>query len=274
MLSGSSIANAVTVARRLVALRAEQPTADERAREAQAVREGWIAGLRLMQLIGANSRYFTDTSQKPPIDVAAGSRHTLLNLRWRQPLGEKLTWSVAFRSYEEQRGNGTPYQRNGTRERALAVEFAGQPADAFAWKATAYAQDQGFSSTFSGVNATRTAETPASELDELIATLGEFNMAQRTHAEKYRIASHGRIDAGAHVGEQNPANLQFANGGRVHDDIAIGRAGSRRSAALEAGCQRQFFWQHDVGRAGVQQEHRPSFIDEAAGDIVALRVSA
>ncbi len=101
--------------------------------------------------------------RRGPIDVAAWSRHTLLNLRWRQSLGDKLAWSAAFRNYEEQRGNGTPYQRNGTRERALAVEFAGQPTDGFAWKATGYAQDQGFSSTFSGVNATRTAETPASD---------------------------------------------------------------------------------------------------------------
>ncbi len=40
--------------------------------ETPAVREGWLAGLRLIQLMGANARYFTDTSQKPPIDVAAG----------------------------------------------------------------------------------------------------------------------------------------------------------------------------------------------------------
>ena len=59
--------------RRLVALRREQPAADPRAIEAQAVREGWMAGLRLLQRIGANSRYFTDTSQKPPIDVASGN---------------------------------------------------------------------------------------------------------------------------------------------------------------------------------------------------------
>ena len=101
--------------------------------------------------------------RRGPIDVAAWSRHTLLNLRWRQSLGEKLSWNAAFRSYQEQRGNGTPYQHNGSRERSLAVNFAGQPADAFAWKATAYAQDQGFSSTFSSVNAARTAETPASD---------------------------------------------------------------------------------------------------------------
>src|SRR5271165_1411611 len=37
-----------------------------------AVREGWLDGLRLLQLVGANARYFTDSSQKPPIDVAAG----------------------------------------------------------------------------------------------------------------------------------------------------------------------------------------------------------
>ena len=41
--------------------------------ENEAVRRGWEIGLRLIQRIGANARYFTDTSQKPPIDVAAGN---------------------------------------------------------------------------------------------------------------------------------------------------------------------------------------------------------
>lgn len=59
--------------RRLLALRAENPAGDAKTIEAQAVREGWLDGLRLMQLVGANARYFTDTSQKPPIDVAAGN---------------------------------------------------------------------------------------------------------------------------------------------------------------------------------------------------------
>lgn len=46
---------------------------DEKAVEAQAVREGWIAGLQSIQLISANGRYFTDSSQKVPIDVADGN---------------------------------------------------------------------------------------------------------------------------------------------------------------------------------------------------------
>lgn len=60
---------------RLAALRKAEPARaarDPTAVEAQAVHEGWIAGLRLIQLLGANARYFTDSSQKPPIDVAQG----------------------------------------------------------------------------------------------------------------------------------------------------------------------------------------------------------
>lgn len=41
-------------------------------RTAAAIREGWIAGLQLIQRLGANARYFTDASQKPPLDVANG----------------------------------------------------------------------------------------------------------------------------------------------------------------------------------------------------------
>jgi iron(III) transport system substrate-binding protein len=40
--------------------------------EETAVQEGWVAGLQVLQLIGANARYFTDSSQKPPIDVSQG----------------------------------------------------------------------------------------------------------------------------------------------------------------------------------------------------------
>ncbi len=54
-------------------LRAASPGVDAKEIETRAVSEGWLEGMRLLQLIGANARYFTDTSQKPPIDVAAGN---------------------------------------------------------------------------------------------------------------------------------------------------------------------------------------------------------
>ncbi|MFO1446622.1 MAG: ABC transporter substrate-binding protein [Opitutaceae bacterium] len=59
--------------RRLLALRSANPTGAAPELEKQAVEQGWIDGLRLLQLTGANARYFTDTSQKPPIDVATGN---------------------------------------------------------------------------------------------------------------------------------------------------------------------------------------------------------
>jgi iron(III) transport system substrate-binding protein len=37
-----------------------------------AVREGWISGLQLIQRIAANARYFTDSANKPSIDVSQG----------------------------------------------------------------------------------------------------------------------------------------------------------------------------------------------------------
>ena len=48
------------------------PGASPQATQA-AVRAGWTNAMRLLQLVGANARYFTDTSQKPPIDVADGN---------------------------------------------------------------------------------------------------------------------------------------------------------------------------------------------------------
>lgn len=41
--------------------------------ERRAIREGWTAGLRLIQRLGGNARYWTDSSQKPPIDVGSGN---------------------------------------------------------------------------------------------------------------------------------------------------------------------------------------------------------
>ena len=58
---------------RLEELTRDAPAEAAAARETRAVREGWLAGLALLQRIGANSRYFTDSSQKPPIDVASGN---------------------------------------------------------------------------------------------------------------------------------------------------------------------------------------------------------
>ena len=130
--------------------------------------------LGTLQLLGRD--FSTDgfslvaPERRGPIDVAAWSRHRWLTARWRQPVGQKMELLATARSFEEFRGNGTPYTRNGSREKFASLALAGQPAENFGWEGVAYAQDQSFASTFSSVNATRTAETPASDQFAVPAT--------------------------------------------------------------------------------------------------------
>lgn len=117
----------------------------------------------LGRAFGTDGFHLVAPERRGPIDRPAGSEHHGLTLRWKHELSATLHLVATARAFEEQRHNGTPYQRNGSREKFASVDLAGQPAERFAWHATAYAQTQGFASTFSGVNATRTSETPASD---------------------------------------------------------------------------------------------------------------
>ena len=97
------------------------------------------------------------------LDQPAASEHRWFAGRWRQEISPGIQLTLTARTYDEDRNNGTPYQRNASREDFASVALAGANGTAFAWDAVAYAQDQRFASTFSSVNASRTAETPASD---------------------------------------------------------------------------------------------------------------
>ncbi len=105
-----------------------------------------------------------------PVDIAAASEHRYLTARWQQLVAPNTQLTITGRTYREQRGNGTAYQRNSSTENFAAVTLVTQASRTFSWTATAYAQDQSFASTFSAVNATRTAETPASDQFAVPAT--------------------------------------------------------------------------------------------------------
>ncbi len=105
-----------------------------------------------------------------PVDIAAWSRHSWLSARWIQPVGDGAELTFTGRTFTEHRGNGTPYQRNSSRENFGSVALHAQPSKMFAWTATVYGQDQSFASTFSAVNTARTAETPASNQFAVPAT--------------------------------------------------------------------------------------------------------
>ncbi len=92
----------------------------------------------------------------------------------RNTLTASIDLTLTARLYAEERGNGTPLQRNATDERFISATLANSPAKAdaspVAWTAVTYLQDQSFASFFSAVNAARTAETPASNQYDVPAT--------------------------------------------------------------------------------------------------------
>jgi len=166
-----------------------------------------------LQLLGrdfsTNGFALVAPERRGPIDVAAWSRHRWLTARWRQKLGASTSLTATARSYEEFRGNGTPFTRNGTREKFASLALAGAPVDGFSWSATAYAQDQSFASTFSSVNAARTAETPASDQFRVPAVaLGAAWTGEWRHAAGRTTAG---VDARGVHGETRE-NFSFVNG--------------------------------------------------------------
>lgn len=98
--------------------------------------------------------------QRGPVDIHADSRSFLAETGIATTLesGTEVTLRGAW--FEENRGNGTPYTGNRTEALDLSLGLRG-PAGDVRWEALLYYQDREFASTFSSVNADRTAETPA-----------------------------------------------------------------------------------------------------------------
>ena len=102
-------------------------------------------------------------NQRGAIDQRLDSDQRLGQLAWSQPLSATVTATVTTRLFAEDRGNGTPLQRNTSREGFLSLILDGQPDAARHWSFTAYGQDQRFQSFFSAVDSRRATETPAND---------------------------------------------------------------------------------------------------------------
>jgi outer membrane receptor protein involved in Fe transport len=101
-------------------------------------------------------------NQRGPIDQKASADSTLFDLRGSWELNRDTTVTARARWFEDDRGNGTPYTRNHTDASDFSAALTRKlPAESAELQVTAYGQRRTFSSTFSSVNAARTAETPA-----------------------------------------------------------------------------------------------------------------
>ena len=107
--------------------------------------------------------------ERGPIDQDAAVRHQWAQAKWQHRF-DGATVGINARYFTEDRSNGTPLQHNHSREAFISASADGQIINGPAWSAVAYAQKNGFSSFFTSVNATRTAETPANNQFAVPAT--------------------------------------------------------------------------------------------------------
>jgi outer membrane receptor protein involved in Fe transport len=155
-----------------------------------------------------------------PVDLAAWSRHHWASARWSETVGDHATLTVTGRTFRESRGNGTAYQHNTSAQDSGAITLEVKPGQTFSWTALAYGQDQSFSSTFSSVNATRTAETPASDQFAVPAVaLGAAWTGAWTHAGDARTSA--GLDLRRVRGETRE-NFTFSAGDFTRQRIAGG----------------------------------------------------
>lgn len=129
------------------------------------------AALRLdARAFDTDGTYSLAAASRGTVDRPLDSMHRLVQAGWRQPLARGLTGTLTARWFEEERGNGTPLQRNRTREAFASFALEGEPRPDFAWQALAYGQGGSLASYFTGVNAARSAETPANDQFDVPST--------------------------------------------------------------------------------------------------------
>jgi outer membrane receptor protein involved in Fe transport len=123
------------------------------------------------------------------IDRPADLDYQRVQTTFRRSLTDTLDLTVTGRLYTEDRGNGTPLQRNSSDETFLSAALASSPvatsASEWSWSAVLYAQDQSFASFFSSVDVARTAETPANNQYDVPATAfgGAFTTTWTTDSD-------------------------------------------------------------------------------------------
>ncbi len=118
-----------------------------------------------LNLRGFHSDGFARTAPawRGPIDRPTDLDHATAQLAWTHLATTGTRTTVTARAFTEERGNGTPLQRNRTREALLSIhstgtrDLLGRPAT---WTASAYGQTQEFSNLFTSVTAARDAESP------------------------------------------------------------------------------------------------------------------
>ena len=141
-------------------------------------------------------------NQRGRVDQNASADSTLLDLRGSWQVEQNTTLIARARWFEDDRGNGTPYTRNRTEASDFSASITQKfPTEGAELQVSAYGQQRTFSSTFSSVNAARTAETPALDQFDVPADAAGGSVVWKAIAGSHRLVVGG--DARWVEGETN-----------------------------------------------------------------------
>jgi len=96
------------------------------------------------------------------LDRSTDLKQENIQLSWTHRKSSGASSTLTARTFSEKRGNGTPLQRNRTRELLFSAQMRGQFIALdhdIEWSATAYFQTQEFSNLFTSVSSDRTTES-------------------------------------------------------------------------------------------------------------------
>lgn len=128
---------------------------------------GWHMGLS-GSAFRTDGMKLVEPARRGPIDIRADSDAYAVDGVLSTRVGN-VSATAKLSGFKESRGNGTPYTNNATDAVEGSLRLVGD-GDTVDWEAVAYWRDWSFASTFSGVNATRTAETPSLDQYDVPAT--------------------------------------------------------------------------------------------------------
>lgn len=149
-----------------------------------------------------------------PIDRTLDARHRLGHGQVEHRLAGGLALTGAFSVFAEDRGNGTPFQRNHSRDLQGRFALRGELSPTWGMEILAYGGSSSFASGFSTVDASRTAETPALDQYEVPATAGGASIV---------LTGSGRAQSVTTLG----ADVRFVRG-ETREDFLFAAGGFQR----------------------------------------------
>lgn len=143
------------------------------------------------------------SAQRGPVDQQAWRKGRLVQARWRQPAGRDQELSLTWRSFHEERNEGTALQSGETDRNTLAFVFSSARVLGFAWQASGFVQWTELASERGAVDYFRTTETPL-----LQVAANDSTGAGGAVVGAWRPSGNSRVVVGADIAAQELSGEQ------------------------------------------------------------------